>query len=99
MTPSRKVIWNIMYQSLPERRKMRLAKRARKSDSDYLHAQLILAGQTVTSDTITGTSHIYYFDCGCVRRFQIDVPLNERESLEPCDGHKGLVTRGQQLRT
>lgn len=87
-----------MYQSSFAKRKIRLAKLARKSDPDYLHAQLILAGQTVTRDIIAGTSHSYYFDCGCIRRFHISVPLNERESLEPCNNHKGLVTRGRQSR-
>lgn len=70
---------------------MRLARRAKKSDSDYLHAQLILAGQTVTRDTIEGTSHSYYFDCGCIRRFRLEALLNERESLEPCRAHEGLL--------
>jgi hypothetical protein len=88
-----------MYQSRFEKRKLGLAKRAKKSDPDYLHAQLILAGQTVTRDSIAGTSHSYYFDCGCVRRFHVNVPLNERESLEPCNNHKGLVTAGRQSRS
>jgi len=88
-----------MYQSSFAKRKIRLAKRARKSDPDYLHAQLILAGQTVTRDTVAGTSHSYYFDCGCVRRFQANVPLSERESLEPCSNHKWLAKGGRQART
>lgn len=88
-----------MYQSSFEKRKIRLAKRARKSDPDYLHAQLILSGQFVTKDTIAGTSHAYYFDCGCVRRYHVNVPLNERESLEPCKNHKGLVSAARQPRT
>ncbi len=87
-----------MYQSSLAERKIRLAKRARKGDSDYLHAQLILAGRTVTRGIIAGASHSYYFDCGRVRRFQSDVPRNERESLEPCNEHKGLLTMGRPIR-
>ncbi len=89
--PGRWSLKSNLYRSSFADRKIRLAKRARKSDPDYLHAQLILAGQSVTKDTITGTSHSYYFDCGCVRKFQLSVPLNERESLEPCKKHKGLL--------
>ncbi len=80
-----------MYRTSFADRKIRLAKRARKSDPNYLHAQLILAGQTVTKDIIAGTSHRYYFDCGCIRCFQLNVPLSERESLEPCKKHRGLL--------
>lgn len=77
--------------SFKKERKMRLARRAKKSDSDYLHAQLILAGQTVMKDNIAGTSHSYFFDCGCVRKFSLDASPNKRESLEPCSAHKGLL--------
>lgn len=86
-----------MYQSSFQNRKLRLAKRARKSDPDYLHAQLIIAGQTVTKDAIVGTSHSYYFDCGCVRSFHGNVPLSERETLEPCKTHKQLATARRPL--
>ena len=88
-----------MYQSSFADRKIRLAKRARKSDSDFLHAQLILAGQTVTRDTIVGTSHTYYFDCGCVRAYHLNVPIEGRETLEPCKKHKGLPALARPLRS
>ncbi len=78
-----------MYDSFADR-KIRLAKRARKGDPDFLHAQLILAGQTVTSDTIAGTTHSYQFDCGCVRAYHLNVPLAMRETLDPCKRHKGF---------
>lgn len=77
------------YSSFNER-KMRLARRAKKSDPDFLHAQLVLSGQTVTRDTIANTSHYYYFDCGCVRAFHLGVPLAERETLKPCQKHVAL---------
>jgi hypothetical protein len=83
----------LMYRSWFEDRKITLARRARRGDSNYLHAQLILAGQKVAKDTIAGTSHSYYFDCGCVRRFQLNAPANKQESLEPCRKHGGLISR------
>lgn len=86
---------DIMYYSSPRDRKIRLAKRAKKSDSDFLHAQLVLAGQTVTRDMIVGASHAYYFDCGCLRTFHLDVQLTARETLEPCEKHTGLLTLAQ----
>jgi len=77
-----------LYRSNYADRKIRLAKKVVKSDSAYLHAQLILAGQTVTSDKIVGTSHSYQFDCGCVRAYHLNTPPTE--TLEPCKKHKGL---------
>jgi len=75
-----------------------MAKRARKSDPDFLHAQLVLAGQTVTEDKIVGTSHSYYFDCGCVRAYHLNAPLDARETLEPCKKHRGLPALARPLR-
>jgi hypothetical protein len=79
------------YLSFAER-KIRLAKRAKKSDSDYLHAQLVLAGQTVTEDSIEGDSHSYIFDCGCVRTYHLNARITAHETLVPCMKHKGLLT-------
>ncbi|MGA2665182.1 MAG: hypothetical protein ABSF83_09580 [Nitrososphaerales archaeon] len=87
-----------MYRSPFAERKIMRARRARRGDSDYLHAQLILAGQTVTRDVIAGTTHSYYFDCGCVRAFHLNNPLKERESLEPCKRHEALVAPRRPLR-
>jgi len=39
-------------------RKLVLARRARKSDTNYIHAQLLLAGQNVDRDEISGRSHL-----------------------------------------
>ncbi len=72
---------------------MRLARRARKSDSNYLHAQLILAGQTVVNDVIVQKSHVYYFDCGCIRTYDASGGPNGLESLEPCKRHANLIAR------
>jgi len=80
------------YYRTPAERKLRLAKRARRSDSNYFHAQLVLAGQVVLRDAIVEASHSYYFDCGCVRTYYRDKPFNEREVLNPCRKHKGLLT-------
>jgi hypothetical protein len=80
-----------MYYRTPFERKMRLAKRAKKSDSNYIHAQLVLAGQVVLRDAIVDSSHAYYFDCGCVRTFYRDKPFKEQEILEPCKRHKRLL--------
>jgi hypothetical protein len=88
-----------MYRSSFEDRRITLARRARRSDSNYLHAQLILAGQKVSKDTIAGTSHSYYFDCGCVRSFHLNAPMNQRESLEPCKKHGGLLSPARPSRT
>lgn len=73
-------------------RKISLAKKARKSDTDYIHAQLILAGQTVEKDEIVGTSHRYYFDCGCVRSFSL-VGSAASESVSACRMHGHLVKK------
>lgn len=73
-------------------RKISLAKRARKSDTNYIHAQLLLAGQTVERDEIVGTSHRYYFDCGCVRSFSL-VGSAASESVSACRTHGYLVKK------
>jgi len=52
-------------------KKLALAKKARRGDTNYLHAQLLLAGQKVVRDEIVGRSHVYYFDCGCVRSYSV----------------------------
>jgi hypothetical protein len=80
-----------MYYKTPIERKMRLARRAKKSDSDYLHAQLVLAGQVVVRDAIVDSSHTYYFDCGCVRTYHRDKPFREQEILDPCSKHERLL--------
>jgi hypothetical protein len=87
-----------MYRSSFAERKIRLAKRVRKSDPDFLHAQLILAGQTVTEDAIVGTSHSYNFDCGCIRAYHLNAPIEGRETLEPCKKHEGLPALARPLR-
>jgi hypothetical protein len=77
-------------------RKLLLARRARKGDTNYIHAQLLLAGQKVLSDEISGRSHLYHFDCGCVRSYALSVELAASESVSACEKHEGLV--GQQRR-
>jgi hypothetical protein len=74
-------------------KKLALAKKARKGDANYLHAQLLLAGQKVDRDEIVGRSHLYYFDCGCVRYFSVGIELSASESVSPCTKHEGLVRR------
>jgi hypothetical protein len=72
-------------------RKLVLARRARKSDTNYIHAQLLLAGQNVDRDEMSGRSHLYYFDCGCVRQFSLDTELSASESVSACKKHKYLI--------
>ena len=74
-------------------RKLALAKKARKSDANYIHAQLILAGQTVDRDEIVGRTHLYYFDCGCVRCFALSEEHTASESVTACSKHKDLARR------
>lgn len=74
-------------------KKLALAKKARRGDANYLHAQLLLAGQKVDRDEIVGRSHLYYFDCGCVRYFSVSIELSASESVSPCKKHEGLVRR------
>ena len=71
-------------------KKLVLARKARKSDTNYLHAQLLLAGRSVVRDEIVGRSHAYYFDCGCVRSYSV-VGSAASESLSACKVHKDLV--------
>jgi hypothetical protein len=54
-------------------RKLALAKKARKGDANYIHAQLLLAGQKIVRDEIVGRSHLCHFDCGCVRSYSVSV--------------------------
>ena len=72
-------------------RKLVLARKARKADTNYIHAQLLLAGQDVLRDEIQGRSHLYYFDCGCVRSYSISDKSTATESITACEKHKGLV--------
>ena len=72
-------------------KKLALARRAKKGDANYIHAQLLLAGQNVDRDEISGRSHLYYFDCGCVRRFSLDAELSASESVSACKKHKYLI--------
>lgn len=71
-------------------RKLVLARRARKSDTNYIHAQLLLAGQKVVSDEIKGRSHLYLFDCGCVRSYDLSEGSAASESISPCKKHVGI---------
>jgi hypothetical protein len=80
-----------MYNRSIGDRKRVLAKRARKGDFNYLHAQLVLDGATVARDEIVGRAHSYYFDCGCVRTYSDEVFSRTRELLVPCEKHEGLI--------
>ncbi|MGD0636736.1 MAG: hypothetical protein ABSA72_01680 [Nitrososphaerales archaeon] len=72
-------------------RKLSLARRARKGDTDYIHAQLLLAGQNVLTDEIRGRSHLYHFDCGCVRSYALSAEFSASESISACKKHEGLI--------
>lgn len=72
-------------------RKLTLARKARRGDTNYLHAQLLLAGQKVDRDEIVGRSHLYYFDCGCVRCFSVSIEHTASERVSACKKHKDLV--------
>jgi hypothetical protein len=74
-------------------RKLVLARKARKGDSNYMHAQLLLAGQSVLRDEIVGRSHLYYFDCGCVRSYSMNLLFVASESVSACESHGDLVRR------
>jgi hypothetical protein len=74
-------------------KKLVLAKKARKGDTNYIHAQLLLAGQKVVSDKIEGRSHLYSFDCGCVRSYSLSTEFLASESVSACRKHEGLVRR------
>jgi hypothetical protein len=76
-------------------RKLALARRARKSDTNYIHSQLLLAGQTVDLDEIVGRSHVYYFDCGCVRSYSLSVESRASEELSACRKHGNLIQRSK----
>ncbi|MDV3244775.1 MAG: hypothetical protein LYZ66_06350 [Nitrososphaerales archaeon] len=72
-------------------KKLALAKKARKGDTNYIHAQLLLAGQNVDRDEIVGRSHLYHFDCGCVRSYSVSIDLPAAESVSACKKHENLV--------
>ncbi len=72
-------------------RKLVLARRVRKGDTDYIHAQLLLAGQKVDRDEIVGRSHHYYFDCGCVRTYSLSIDYGASEAVSACERHQNLV--------
>jgi hypothetical protein len=74
-------------------KKLALAKKARKRDTNYIHAQLLLAGQKVVRDEIAGRSHLYYFDRGCVRSYTLSTESSASESVSACEKHEGLVRR------
>jgi hypothetical protein len=74
-------------------KKIALAKKARKGDTNYMHAQLILAGQKVVRDEIVGRSHAYYFDCGCVRSYSVSAESLASESMVACKLHGDLAKR------
>jgi hypothetical protein len=74
-------------------KKLALAKKARRGDTNYMHAQLLLAGGTVVRDEIVGRSHSYYFDCGCVRSYSVSVESVASESVVPCEAHRRLLSR------
>ena len=68
-----------------------LAKKARKGDTNYVHAQLLLAGQNVDRDEIVGRPHPYYFDCGCVRSYSVSIGLSASETVSASKKHRDLV--------
>ena len=72
-------------------RKLALAKKARRGDTNYLHAQLLLAGQKVLSDEIVGSSHLYHFDCGCVRSYSVTGASTASETVSACKVHGELA--------
>jgi hypothetical protein len=72
-------------------KKLALAKKARRRDTNYIHAQLLLAGQKVIRDKIVGRSHLYYFDCGCVRCYSLSIEPLASESVSACEMHKDLA--------
>ena len=72
-------------------RKLALAKKARRGDTNYLHAQLLLAGQKVLRDEIVGRVHVYYFDCGCVRSYSVTGASTASESVSACKVHGELA--------
>ncbi len=74
-------------------RKLALAKKARKGDTNYIHAQLLLAGQKVVSDEIVGRTHVYHFDCGCVRSYSVSSESSASESVSACATHSELARR------
>jgi len=74
-------------------RKLSLARKARKGDTNYIHAQLLLAGQNVLSDEIIGRSHLYHFDCGCVRSYALSAEFSASESVSACEKHEALLGR------
>lgn len=74
-------------------RKLVLARRARKGDTNYIHAQLLLAGQEVVRDEIVGRSHAYHFDCGCVRSYSVSSDSLASESVSACEMHGELARR------
>ena len=74
-----------------EGRRLALARKARKGDSNYLHAQLLLAGQRVVKDEIVGNSHVYHFDCACVRTYTMNSDLTASESISACAKHGSLI--------
>ena len=77
--------------SWPKDRKLALAKKARRGDTNYIHAQLLLAGQKVVRDEIVGKSHLYYFDCGCVRSYSVSSESLASESISACKTHGELA--------
>lgn len=74
-------------------KKLALAKKARRGDTNYIHAQLLLAGGKVVRDEIVGRSHSYYFDCGCVRSYSVNALSVASESVSACETHRGLLRR------
>jgi hypothetical protein len=74
-------------------KRLALAKKARRGDTNYLHAQLLLAGGKVVRDELVGRSHSYYFDCGCIRSYSVSAESVASESVSACDRHKSLLRR------
>ena len=79
--------------SWPKDKKLALAKKARRGDTNYIHAQLLLAGQKVLRDEIVGRTHLYYFDCGCVRSYSASGESSASESITACKVHNELAKR------
>jgi hypothetical protein len=47
----------------------------------------------VVSDEIVGRSHLYHFDCGCVRSYSVSSESLASESVSACETHRNLVRR------
>ena len=60
-------------------KKLVLAKKARRRDTNYIHAQLLLAGQKVDSDEIAGGLIYTISTGGCVRSYSVSIEFSASE--------------------